>query len=74
MIRGIREVQRLTKMTSEVNSNELQVTVDIAAHKIKEVLLAKRSRGMWEQASLVSLLASDQTSMSAPLPDGALDL
>lgn len=67
----VREVQCLSKITGELNSDKVAAAVDVAAHRIKEVLLAKRSGSSGE---LVSPMPSEQASMAAPLPDGALDL
>ena len=70
-IRDLREVQRLSKLVAQLNANRL---LDLACQRIREIMLAKKSGGSWEKAALVSLLPSDQASMSSALPDGCLDL
>lgn len=73
-IRDVREVQCLSKIIGELNANKVPVAVDVAAQRIKDILLAKRSGSSWEKASLILLMPPEQASMTAPLPDGALDL
>jgi hypothetical protein len=73
-IRDIREVQLLSRLIQDLNSNKLAEAVDLAAQRIREILVAKRTGGTWEKGALVSLMSSEQASMSAAMPDGALDL
>ena len=73
-IRDLREVQCLSRLIAQINENKLPQAVDLAAQRIKEILLAKKAGSSWENAGLISLLPSDQASMTAALPDGCLDL
>ena len=73
-IRDLREVQVLSKLIAEINKNRIPEAVDIIAQRIREILTAKKSGSSWDKGALLSLMPSDQASMTTPLPDGALDL
>ena len=72
--RDLREVLLLSRVICELNKDRLPQAVDIIAQRIREVLAAKKTGGSWDKGSLLSLMASDSASMSAAMPDGALDL
>ena len=74
-IRDLREVQLLSKVVGKLNSGQVVDAVDLAAMRIKELLHAKvRSGGTWDTAALVSLMPADGASVSAAMPDSALEL
>ena len=72
--RDLREIQLLCRVMHLLNTDKNPLAADLLAQRIKEVMMAKgKSGGSWEKGNLLSLMACDSSS-TAPLPDGCLDL
>ena len=72
--RDLREVQLLCRVMQMLNTDKIPHAMDLLAQRIKEVAMAKgKTGGTWEKGNLLSLMTCDSSS-TAPLPDGCLDL
>ena len=72
--RDLREVQLLCRVMQMLNTDKIPHAMDLLAQRIKEVAMAKgKTGGAWEKGNLLSLMTCDSSS-TAPLPDGCLDL
>ena len=69
-IRDQKEVSFMCRLLLELGHNRLPVAADLAAMRIREILLAKRDGSNWEKASILSLSPTTHGGHT-PIPDGA---
>ena len=58
-LRDLREVQSLNLMLTHLQHHRLPEAVDVAAQRIKSILMAKQPKGSWDKSTLVELLPCD---------------
>lgn len=72
-VRDLREVQMLSRLLMDINSDRLPAAVDLLVMRIREIRMAKSQGGAWEKAAAISLMPSS-VPVSVSLPDGAMSL
>ena len=72
-VRDLKEVQLLSKLLMNLNTNKLAEAVDLLVMRIREIRTAKGAGGSWEKAAAISLMPSAVT-VSTALPDGSMVL
>lgn len=72
-VRDLREVQLLSRLLMDINSDRLPAAVDPLVMRIREIRMAKSQGGTWEKAGAISLMPSSMP-VSMSLPDGAMAL
>ena len=69
-IRDQKEIGFLAKLTLEMGNDRISVAADMAAMRIREMMMAKKDGGSWDQASVVGLQPGPHSGHAA-IPDGA---
>lgn len=72
-VRDLCEVQLLSRLLMDINSDRLASAVDLLVMRIREIRMAKAQGGTWEKAGAISLMPSS-VPVSVALPDGAMSL
>ena len=69
-VRDHKEIGFLAKIMLEMGNDRISVAADMAAMRIREIMLAKKDGGSWDKASAVGLQPGPQGGHAA-IPDGA---
>ena len=69
-IRDQKEIGFLAKIMLEMGNDRISVAADMAAMRIREIMLAKKDGGSWDKASVVGLQPGPHGGHAA-IPDGA---
>ena len=72
-LRDQKEVLFLSKLIAELGAKRSAVAADMAAQRVREILLAKKDNGSWEKASVLSLTSTGLPAGQA-LPDTAFQI
>ena len=63
-VRDQREVQTLCAAMQRITRDEVPQALDLMSQRIKSILLAKSSKGSWEKAQNIELLAIPEASVA----------